>query len=156
MTKNPTKKRFDGVLSDASRGGCWVEVPFDAKAEFGEARAPVTGTVNGTPLRTRLAVYGGRTYLGLTKEVRETAGIEVGDPVAVVLERDDAPRVVDVPPELAEGLRRDAIAREFFDGLSFTHRKEYARWINDAKQEKTRAARVAKTLTMLRGEVKHP
>lgn len=58
---------FRATLSEAQRGGGrWVEVPFDARAAFGEARPPVQGTVNGVPLRSRLAVYGGRTYLGLT------------------------------------------------------------------------------------------
>ena len=150
-------KRFTGVLEDSGRGGGrWIEVPFDAKAVFGEARAPVTGTVNATPVRTRLAVYGGKTHLGLTREVRDAAGLEVGDRVSVVLRRDDEPRTVDVPPDLAGALRRDPIASAYFDGLSFTHRKEYVRWINDAKREATRTARVSKTLAMLRDNLPHP
>ena len=65
-TRRVAGKRFTGILADAGRGGGrWVEVPFDAKAAFGEARAPVVGTVNGVEIRTRLAVYGGKTYLGL-------------------------------------------------------------------------------------------
>ena len=150
-------KRFTGVLEDSGRGGGrWINVPFDAKSVFGSARAPVTGTVNGTPLRTRLAVYGGKTYLGLTREIRDAAGIDVGDRVSVVLRHDDEPRTVDVPPDLADALKRDTIASGFFDSLSFTHRKEYVRWINDAKREATRAARVTKTLAMLREKARHP
>jgi hypothetical protein len=86
-------KRFTAEFGD--RG---VVVPFDARAEFGEARAPVAGTVNGTRFRGRLMVYGGVTYLGLRREIRDAAGgIEDGDPVEVVIERDDAPREVEVP-----------------------------------------------------------
>jgi hypothetical protein len=149
--------RFTAVLSEAGRGGGrWVEVPFDPRAELGEARAPVAGTVNGVSFRSRLSVYGGRTYLGLRREVRDAAGIDVGDEVDVVLERDDAPREVDVPPALAEALGRNAEAGAAYEALSFTHRKEYARWIAEAKRDATRERRVAKAIEMLRSGVKTP
>jgi hypothetical protein len=148
---------FTGTLQESDRGGGrWIEVPLDAKAEFGESRPPVRGTVNGTPLRTRLSVYGGRTYLGLRAEIRAAAGIEVGDRVAVVLERDDAPREVEVPPALDAALDGDAAARAAYDALAFTHRREYAEWIASAKREETRERRVAKALEMLRAGIKHP
>jgi len=132
-------------------------VPFDAKAEFGEARAPVAGTVNGTPFRSRLMVYGGVTYLGLRKEIRDSAGgIEDGDSVDVVIERDDAPREVDVPPALASALDSDPGARAIFDALAPSHRKEYAAWIAEAKRDETRSRRVEKALSMLHEGTKHP
>jgi hypothetical protein len=151
------RKRFTAVLSESGRGGGhWVEVPFDAKEVFGEARPPVRGTVNGAPYRSRLAVYGGTTYLGLTKEVRSAAGIEVGSKVAVVMEGDDARREVDVREPLARALGRDNAAKAAFDKLAFTHRKEYAQWIAEAKREDTRERRVAKAIEMLRDGVAHP
>ena len=58
----------------ARMGERGVEVPGDPKAEFGGARAPVAGTVNGTPFRGRLMVYGGVTYLGFRREIRDAAG----------------------------------------------------------------------------------
>ena len=148
---------FTGTLAESGRGGgCWIEVPVDAKAVFGEARPPVRGTVNDTPLRSRLSVYGGRTYLGLRSEIRSAAGIEVGDSVDVVLELDDAPREVEVPAALTAALEADAAARAAFGALAFTHRREYADWVASAKRDETRERRVAKALEMLRGGVKHP
>ena len=149
--------RFTGELSETGRGGGrWIEIPFDARAEFGEARAPVAGTLNGTPFRGRLSVYGGRTYLGLRKEIREAAGIDVGDEVDVVLERDDAPREVEVPEALAQALAEDPEAKALFDSLAFTHRKEYATWIAEAKRDETASRRVRRALEMLREGTKHP
>ena len=148
--------RFTAVLQDVGRGGRWVVVPFDGKEEFGQARAPVKGTINGTPFRSRLAVYNGVTYLGLRKEIREAAGIEVGDEVDVVVDRDDEAREVDVPPALVEALERDPRARDAFDSLAFTHRKEYADWIAEAKRDDTRERRVATAVAMLRGGTKTP
>jgi hypothetical protein len=150
------RQRFSGTLAESGRGGHWVEVPFDARVVFGQARPPVKGTVNGTPLRSRLSVYGGRTYLGLRAEIRSAAGIAAGDPVQVELELDDEPREVDVPPALAAALADDAGAQRAFDALAFTHRREYAEWIASAKRDETRERRVAKALELLNAGVTHP
>jgi hypothetical protein len=149
--------RFTAQLRESGRGGGrWLELPFDAREAFGEARAPVRGTVDGTPFRGRLSVYGAKTYLGLRREIRDAAGIEVGDVVDVVLARDDEPREVELPPELRAALSADAGARETFDALAFTHRREYAEWIAGAKREPTRAQRAARAVEMLREGIRHP
>jgi hypothetical protein len=146
-----TEQRFTAVLADSGRGGGrWLELPFDPNEVFGEARPPVTGTLNGTPFRGRLSVYGGKTYLGLNKEIRNAAAIDVGDRVEVVLDRDEAPREVEIPQELLVAFERDSAAKAIFDKLAFTHRKEYARWIAEAKKEETRERRTAKALEMLK------
>jgi Bacteriocin-protection, YdeI or OmpD-Associated/Domain of unknown function (DUF1905) len=151
------RREFTGTLAESrGAGGRWIEVPFDAKAAFGQARAPVKGTLNGTPFRGRLAVYGGRTYLGLRAEIRRAAGIEVGDSVDVVLELDEQPREVELPDALASALVGDRDASAAYDALSFTHKREYAQWIASAKRAETRERRVADALAMLRGGVKHP
>src|SRR5205085_3612726 len=105
-----TAMRFTAELGE--RG---VVVPGDPRAEFGGARAPVAGTVNGTPFRGRLMVYGGVTYLGFRREIRDAAGIEQGDEVEVDIERDDAPREVEIPEALASALAADPAARTAFE-----------------------------------------
>ncbi len=152
------ERRFRATLSASARGGGrWVEVPFDAQDAFGEARPPVVGTVNGTEYRSRLAVYGGHTYLGLTREIRDATGIEVGDEVEVVLRRDDEPRRVAVPAELVAALTcAEPEVRARFDGLAFTHRREYAQWVDEAKRSETRERRAARAVEMLRDGVNHP
>ena len=131
-------------------------MPLDVRALWGEARPPVRGTVNGVPFRSRLAVYGGETMLGLTNAFRASAGIAEGDEVEVVIERDDAPREVEVPPALQAALDGDAVARAAFEGLSFTHRREYANWIAEAKREETRSRRAGRAIEMLREGTKTP
>jgi uncharacterized protein YdeI (YjbR/CyaY-like superfamily) len=69
----------------------------------------------------------------------------------VELERDDTPREVEVPPELQTELDADDAARDAFEKLSFSHRREYAEWIAEAKRADTRERRIAKTLERLRG-----
>ena len=40
--------------------------------------------------------------------------------------------------------------RQRFEALAFSHRKEFARWVGEAKREQTRQRRVAETLRMVR------
>jgi Bacteriocin-protection, YdeI or OmpD-Associated/Domain of unknown function (DUF1905) len=116
----------------------------------GAKRFPVVATVNGYTWRTSVVRMRGEFLLGLSKEVRQGAGAEAGDEVDVTVELDAAPREVEVPEALAAALADDPEARASFDRMAFTHRKEYARWIADAKQEQTRQRRVAQALDMIR------
>jgi uncharacterized protein YdeI (YjbR/CyaY-like superfamily) len=68
----------------------------------------------------------------------------------VELALDEAPREVEVPEALASALAADPEAQAKFDALAFTHRKEYARWIAEAKREETRVRRVEQALEMIR------
>jgi hypothetical protein len=150
-------RRFTGrITAEGRAGGRAIVVPFDVREAFGEARPPVRGSVNGVPFRSRLMVYDGVTYLGLRNEIREAANIEPGLDITVELARDDAPREVHVPPELAAALKDESLARERFEHLAFTHRGEYAEWVGGGKRAETRARRAERAVGMLRDGVKHP
>jgi hypothetical protein len=129
-----------------------VVLDEDQVAAVGEGakRFPVVATVNGYTWRTSVARMGGEFLVGLSKEVRNGAGVEAGDDVEVRLELDAAPREVDVPAALAAALASDPQAKASFDEMAFTHRKEYARWIAEAKKDETRQRRVEQALVMIR------
>jgi hypothetical protein len=116
----------------------------------GAKRFPVVATVNGYTWRTTVTPMRGEFLLGLNRAVREEAGVEAGDTVEVQLELDTMPREVEVPEALADALAEDFEARAAFDRLAYTHRKEYARWIDEAKRDETRQRRVTQALEMLR------
>ena len=148
-------ERFEATL-ERHGSGTLVEVPFDVRAAFGNARAPVRGTVNGYPFRTTVAVYGGRPYLGFRREIREAAGFDDGDLLSIELELDDEPRTVEVPAELEAALAAAPDAKGAFDGLSHTHRREYVEWVSGARREETRRARLERAVAMLRDGIRHP
>jgi hypothetical protein len=50
---------------------------------------------------------------------------------------------------LAAALDADPAARAAFDALAPSHRKEFARWIGEAKRDETRKRRIGETLRML-------
>jgi Bacteriocin-protection, YdeI or OmpD-Associated/Domain of unknown function (DUF1905) len=116
----------------------------------GPKRFPVVATVNGYTWRTSVARMGGEFLVGLSKEVRDGAGVVAGDEVNVILELDAAPREVEVPEALAAALASDTEAKAAFERMAYTHRKEYARWIADAKRDETRERRVQQALEMIR------
>jgi len=144
-------ERFTAVLHERH-----IVVPVDARALWGEARPPVRGTVNGVPFRSRLAVYGGETVLGLTNAFRADAKIAACDEVEVVIERDDEPREVKIPPPLQQRLDADATARAAFERLSVTNRREYANWVAEARRDETRERRASQAIEMLREGVRTP
>jgi uncharacterized protein YdeI (YjbR/CyaY-like superfamily) len=53
-----------------------------------------------------------------------------------------------MPDDLAAAM--DDGARTAYDGLSYTHRKEWVRWVEEAKKPETRATRIEKTVAGLR------
>jgi hypothetical protein len=150
-------RRFEAhVQTDEESGGCYVEVPLDVRTVFGRARAPVRVTVGSVTWRSTVAVYGGRSYLPLRREIREAAGVAPGDVVQVELASDEEPRTVEPPSDLAEALAGDADAQALFETLSYTHRRDYVRWVEDAKRAETRARRVGRAVELLRAGKRSP
>jgi uncharacterized protein YdeI (YjbR/CyaY-like superfamily) len=76
--------------------------------------------------------------------------VAAGDQVDIDVVLDTAPRQVTVPDDLAEALAHDDTALQFFDQLAYTHRKEWVRWVQEAKRAETRSARIAKAVASLR------
>ncbi len=111
-------------------------------------RPPVTVTVGGYSYRTTVAPMGGAFYVPLSGEHRAASGLAAGQEVEVRLELDDAPRETPLPADLDAAL--DDEARSFFTALAPSHRKEWVRWVEEAKKPETRSARIEKTAASLR------
>lgn len=151
--KNPEPVRFTTELREAGRGGAYIEFPFDVEELFGtKARIPVRLTFGGAPYRGSLVQYAGTCMVGIPKAVRERAGVSLGQTVEIVIEVDDEERAVELPPELAEALARDEVAAAGWNRFSFTHKREYAQAILDAKRPETRAKRVAEAIEAARAK----
>ncbi|MBK7212684.1 MAG: DUF1905 domain-containing protein [Bacteroidales bacterium] len=80
--------------------------------------------------------------LGITKEIRLQLGITFGDNVNVELMQDTETRQVEIPNDVQKYLDSNPEKAAFFHKLSFTHRKEYMRWIESSKKEETRQRRL--------------
>ena len=69
-----------------------------------------TATVAGYTYRSTVASMGGRFLVPLSAEHRTASGIAAGDEVEVDLELDTAPRVLEVPDDLAAAIAADPAA----------------------------------------------
>lgn len=128
-----------------------LEVPAEVVEAFGQGKKPrVHVTVGPHSYRSTVAVMGGRFLVPLSAENRTAAGVEAGDEVEVTLTLDTAPRVVEVPPELAEAFATEPEAKAAWDALSFSHQRAHADAIAGAKKPETKANRVQKALEMLK------
>lgn len=136
------KKTFRAKLR---RDGAFV-VPLDVRAIFGEARPAVRMTIRKRTYKTRVMVYGGKYFLALWKAVLAEEKLRGGETLSVTIEGDAAPRTVKTPPALARALRKDARAKAGWASMSYTHKKEWANSIREAKKPETKARRVAQAL----------
>jgi hypothetical protein len=151
------KYKFKAKLEAGDSGGAYVLFPYDTEKEFAtKGKVPVKATFDGVPYTGSLVKYGQAQHmLGVLKSIREQIGKAPGDILDVVLWKDAEPRTVEVPAPFAARMKKEGLL-PFFEELSYTHRKEYCRWITEAKKEETRMARSEKAIAMLKQGIKTP
>jgi hypothetical protein len=149
--------RFQAKIEPGDGGGAYVLFPFDVEREFGtKGKVPVQARFNGVPYAGTLIKYGNPVHvLPMLKAIREQIGTAPGDTVDVELWKDEKPRVIEVPADFKQAMKEQGVM-PLFDRLSFTHRKEYCRWIAEAKKDETRMRRVEKAVELLAKGVKTP
>jgi Bacteriocin-protection, YdeI or OmpD-Associated/Domain of unknown function (DUF1905) len=125
--------------------------PFDVPTIFGtKARVPVRGTINGFPFRSSLSNMGDGHCMVVNREMRQGGKCKAGDVVDVVLERDREERTVELPDSIRKHIVSNKTAQATWDSLSFTHKKEWVRAIQEAKKEETKQARLKKMMDALK------
>jgi len=154
------KQTFTAIIQNAGGGGAFVEAPFDVEAAFGSKRPKVKAIIEGVPYRGLLvrtpalapgaSVGGPNHMLIILKGIREQIGKTFGDEIKVSVEVDVEERVIAVPAELKRLFKSDKAAKSAFEKLSYTHQKEYVKWIEEAKKDETRQSRIVKTIKMLK------
>ena len=133
--------KFQSTVELAGKTATGIEMPADVVDALAAGKRPaVTVSVGVHTSRTTVAPMAGRYYLPLSAVNRETAGVEAGDDVQVVIALDTEPRVIEAPNNLALSL--NVPAREFFDALSYSHRRAYGYWITSSKKTDTRERRI--------------
>ena len=143
--------RFRATLETNGRTATGIEVPSSVvDALAAGKRPPVRVTLHEHTYRTTVARMGGRFLVPVSAEVRKAAGVIAGDELDVGIELDDAPRTVDVPADLAAALAEAPAAAQAWEKLAYTHQKEWARSVEDAKKPETRARRIAAAVEALR------
>ena len=138
----------------------YVDPPLGTGHKLGKKGVvPVKVRLDGKPFRANLMPLGakrtkaapGRHHrLYLHGVMRKTIGKDTGDRVQVELTLDGETRVEPVPPALARALKRDSKARETWESLSPSRRKEVSRYLNHLKTPEALGRTLKKVLGYLR------
>jgi bifunctional DNA-binding transcriptional regulator/antitoxin component of YhaV-PrlF toxin-antitoxin module len=151
------KYSFTAKIIAGDGGGTGVLFPFDTQETFGtKGKVPIHATFDGISYTGSLIKYGFPQHtLHLPKAIREQLGKVPGDTIDVVVWKDESERTLEVPDQFLRLMKKEGLL-PFFESLSYTHRKEYCRWITEAKKEETRTRRLEKAIEMLKAKVKTP
>ena len=119
-----------------------IEVPPDVVEALASGKRPaVIVTVNGFEYRSTVAVMGGRYLIPFSSDKRAATGLEGGAAIDVTLVVDAAPRVVEVPADLAAVLEEAGLVTAF-EALAPSARKAHVTSVESAKTPETRARRI--------------
>jgi hypothetical protein len=111
----------------------------------------IAAVIAGHPYRGSLMPMGDGTYCrGVLKSIQEAAGVGFGDTISIELELDTAPRVVELPADLARAIAGNQTVVANWEKLSFTNKTEMARSLEEAKKPETRERRLAAAVAKLR------
>ena len=129
----------------------YIEFPYDTEKEFGKkGQVKVKVWFDGFLYRGSLVKMGYPCHIvGINKEIRKTINKNPGDSVSVIIEQDTEERTVTIPNDLQDLLNQHKEARSKFEKCSYSHKKEWVMWLNDAKKEDTRLKRLQKIIDKL-------
>ena len=149
-TESLYRIRFRATVQLGGKTATGIPVPAEVITSLGQSKRPaIRARINGHTYRSTIAPMGGEFMLPLSAENRLAAGVAAGDEVDVEIELDTEPREVTVPEDFREALDRDANARRFFDGLSYSQKLRHVLSIEQAKTTETRQRRIAKAVSTL-------
>ncbi len=137
-------KTFRATLERAGRPLNWViiRIPFDVQKTWGtRGLLKVCGEINGVAFRTSLFPGRGRHIMMINKRMQKAAGAAPGSVAEFRLQPDTEERTVETPAELRRFLREDRQFQRWYDGLTYSIRKEIAWWITDVKSKEARERR---------------
>ena len=144
---------FTGIIKqNGNLNAAFVEFPFSAEKLFGKK-----GQVKIKALFDNKVEYRGSLtkmksdchILGLTQEIRKQLEKTFGDEIVVSLIEDQEERIVEIANDIAVVFNENPDAKNLFDKMSYTHRKEYIRWIEEAKKPETRETRKIRMIEMI-------
>ena len=143
--------RFRTELLSNGKTATGIEVPADVMTALAAGKKPaVKVTLNGYAYRSSIATVDGKPMIGVSADVRSAVGVSAGEVVDVELELDTEKRVVTLPPELADLLAADPVARAAYDKLSYSNQRRIVEPIDQTKSPETRQRRIDKAMDTLR------
>lgn len=156
MTDCASTSRFDAPLLRPAEPGddpswTFVVLPPGASDPLPRrGRTTVEGTINGHRFQATLEPDGRRSHwLRVSRALREAAGAEVGDVVALAIRAVEQEPEPEMPRDLRDALAAAPDARRVWDATTTIARVDWIHWITSARQSATRAKRIRDACDML-------
>jgi bifunctional DNA-binding transcriptional regulator/antitoxin component of YhaV-PrlF toxin-antitoxin module len=142
--------KFSATLDLHGKTATGIKVPESVIEKLGGGKRPaIIVTLKRHTFRTTIGVMGGLYLIPVSAEIRKAAGVSAGDSLSITIDLDTEKRETELPDDLAAAMRKSKPALAFFEGLAPSHKKEWVRWVTEAKKPETRAARIEKTVASL-------
>jgi Bacteriocin-protection, YdeI or OmpD-Associated/Domain of unknown function (DUF1905) len=155
MTSPATKIRFKAKLLRPAevKGDAWsfLVLPKNASAKLPtRSMTSVEGTINDHPFKATLEPDGQKSHwLKVSRKMREAAGADAGDVVALEIVPTGKEPEPKVPPDLKRALAAAPEARAVWSDITPVARRDWIAWIVSAKRPETRARRIDNACDML-------
>jgi uncharacterized protein YdeI (YjbR/CyaY-like superfamily) len=136
----------------------YVYLPDDSlnvlfeQANKSKGPIPVRGTINGKQFIQTLVKYQGAWRLYINGEMRQAAGVDVGDRAHIEIEFDPVPRIEAIHPKFRDALSKNKAAKTAFEKLTPSRQKEMLRYLNSMKTETSLERNIEKIIQHLIGE----
>jgi hypothetical protein len=149
--------RFTASLlrpKDAGKSATWtfLKLPRHASAKLpSRSKVSVQGTLNGCAIQATLEPDGeGGHWLKVDQDMRQSAGAQAGDEVALQIAPSKVEPEPQVPPDVRKALSAATTkAREAWSDITPVARRDWIHWIVSAKQPQTRHRRIKNACDML-------
>ncbi|MDR6921211.1 YdeI/OmpD-associated family protein [Chryseobacterium sp. 2987] len=140
------------IQKNGELNAAFVEFPFSVEELFGKKgqikiKALFDGVVEYHGILAKMK--SDSHIIGVTQEIRKQLGKTFGDEVMVSIMEDKEERTVDIAEDIDAVFNENPDAKELFEKMSYTHKKEYIRWIEEAKKPETRDSRKVKMIQMI-------
>lgn len=155
MTKTTANIRFKTKLLRPAnpKGAAWafLVLPADASSKLPtRSMTTVDGTLDGHRFQATLEPDGqGSHWLKVGKALREAAGADVGDSVALEITPVAVEPEPRVPVDLKKALAAAPAAQAQWTSLTPVARRDWIHWITSGKKAETRERRIITACDML-------
>ena len=144
-TNQPDVLRFVAKVLE-SDGKTVLEIPENIRKKI-QGMEKLEGTINGQPFRSPVLNVDGMCLLRVNAAMLGGSGASIGDEVELAVLGDEGEPVP--PTDLAREFELSPEAVGVWGGLTVLGKRDWIRWIEDAKKPETRAKRIARTIEQL-------
>jgi hypothetical protein len=132
--------RMQTKLQTPEKGWSGLAIPSDFLGL--RSRVWLRGTLEGHPFWVAAQpMSDGNHWVTVNREMRAAMGLVGDEEVEAVFVQADGPPELPISLDLQRELEANEEARALFEQMPHSHRKEYIRWVAEAKRPETRARR---------------